>query len=276
MAHPTVARRLNTRVSGDPSKDAYAHLKDVLLERGWSLPVPHAVSLGCGFGALERAIAQLNLAERIDAYDLAEVAIAEARRLAAEQGLTNVHYHVMDLERAELPEGSVDLVLGHQSVHHIEDLDGLCRAVRRALRPGGIFHLHEFVGPDRFQWTDAQLGAINDFVARLPQRYRRLATGELRPALQRPTIEAMIAYDPSEAVRSSAILDAVGRHFRIIEHKELGGSLLHLGLGDIAQNFREDDPEDRKWLQEFFDLEDRLMAEGRIGSDFVVVTALKD
>lgn len=276
MAHPAVVRRLNTRISGDPAKDAYHHLKDVLVERGWNLPVPRAVSLGCGFGALERAIAPLGIAERIDAYDLAEPAIREARRLAAEQGLENVHYHVMDLERASLPEGGIDLVLAHQSVHHIEDLDGLCRVVHRALRPGGIFHLHEFVGPDRFQWTDAQLRAINEFVGRLPARLQRLATGEPRPALQCPTIQAMIEYDPSEAVRSSAIIDAVGRHFRIIERRDLGGALLHLGLGDIAQNFSDDDAEDRAAMGAFFALEDRLMAEGRIGSDFVVLTALRD
>lgn len=186
MAHPAVARRLNTRISGDPSKDAYAHLKDVLLERGWTLPVPHAVSLGCGFGALERAIAPLNLAERIDVYDLADVAIAEARTLAAEQGLTNVHCQLTGLGRAGLREGSVDLVRGHQSVHHIEELDGLCLAVRRALRPGGIVHLHACVGPGGVQWTDTQLGAINDFVARpagaLPRpRHRRAAARVAAP-----------------------------------------------------------------------------------------------
>jgi SAM-dependent methyltransferase len=161
-------------------------------------------------------------------------------------------------------------------VHHIEDLDGLCRAVRRALRPGGVFHLNEFVGPDRFQWTDAQLDHLNAFCEALPERYRRLATGQIRPPVERPTIAQMIAADPSEAIRSSAIIETVRRHFRVVELRELGGTLLHAGLTGIIQNFDPAVAEDNAHLQAFFDLEDRLMAEGVIGSDFITLTAVSD
>lgn len=276
MAHPQVAARVHTRASGSPNLDAYGHLKRLLESQGWRFPVARILSLGCGHGALERGLAELGVAERIDAIDLAPRAIAEAQRLAAEAGLTQIHYQVGDLEHADLPEGAFDMVFAHQSVHHIEDLDGLFQGVRRALRPGGVLHLHEFVGPDRFQWTDAQLDNINAFVGALPERYRKMPSGELRPPRRRPTIEEMIAADPSEAIRSSAIVEAVRRHFRVIELRELGGSLLHDGLCGIAQNFDPASPEDTAHLQAFFDLEDRLMAEGVVGSDFITVTAARD
>lgn len=276
MGHPLVARRLHIKASGRADADGYIHLKERLGEEGWSFPVARALSLGCGHGGLERGLASLGVAERYDGIDLSSGAVEEARRLAAEAGLDQVEYRVGDLERADFPEGAFDLVFAHQSVHHIEDLDGLCRAVRRALRPGGIFHLNEFVGPDRFQWTDAQLEQMNGFVQALPSRYRRLPAGGLRPAATRPTIAQMLAVDPSEAIRSSAILETVRRHFRIVEQRELGGALLHIGLGGIAQNFDADDPEDAAHLEAFFALEDRLMAEGVIGSDFVTVTAVRD
>ena len=276
MAHPMVVRRLNAKASGAPEGDAYTHLMALLQAQGWRFPVPRALSLGCGHGALERGLAGLGFAERIDGVDLAPGAVAEARRLAAEAGLTQLHYHVGDLEQANLPEGGVDVVLAHQSVHHIEHLDALFEAVRWTLRPGGVLHLHEFVGPDRFQWTEAQLHHINAFVQALPPRYRRLPSGGLRPPRLRPTIPQMIASDPSEAVRSSEILAAVRRRFRIVELRELGGALLHVGLSDIAQNFDPDAPEDVERLEQFFALEDRLMAEGVLTSDFVTVTAVRD
>jgi SAM-dependent methyltransferase len=225
------------------------------------------LSLGCGHGFLERALVAMGIADRVDGIDLSAGAIEEARRLAADAGIDrHIEYRVADLESADFPRGAFDMVFAHHSMHHIEDLDGLCVAVRRALRPGGIFHLNEFVGPDRFQWTDDQLYHLNAFCEALPERYRRLASGQVRPPVERPTIPQMIAADPSEAIRSSAIIETVRRHFRVMELRELGGALLHVGLTGIIHNFDPAVAEDNSHLNNFFDLEDRLMAEGVIGS----------
>lgn len=275
MAHPRVMARLHQKATGKEGMDVYIHLKDTLTRLGWQLPVPRMVSLGCGFGALERGFAQIGLASRIDGYDIAEGAIAGARTCAAEMGLDQLHYHVADLERLELPEASCDLVVGFQSIHHVNDLDRLFGMVRRALRPGGIFHLHEYVGPDRFQWTDAQLTHMNAFLQTLPERYHRLPNGALRGPRERPRAADVIACDPSEAIRSSQIIPTLQRHFRVLDRRDLGGALLHIGLSDIAQNFSESSAEDMAHLDRFFALEDRLMAEGQIGSDFAVLTAVR-
>ena len=274
MAHPRVVARLNHKASGDEAKDAYGHLQDTLAQRGWRLPLARVASLGCGFGALERGLASIRMATRIEGYDIAEEAVAGARALAAAQGLDAVHYEVADLEQLELPEGAYDLVLGFQSIHHVHDLDRLFAMVRRALRPGGVFHLHEYVGPDRFQWTDAQLFHMNQFLQTLPERYHRLPNGVLRGPRERPRAEDVIACDPTEAVHSSLIIAALERHFRVVDRRALGGALLHIGLSDIAQNFSTDRPEDMAHMERFFAFEDRLMAEGVIGSDFAVLTAV--
>ena len=85
----------------------------------------------------------------------------------------------------------------------------------------------------------------------------------------------MIAADPSEAIRSSEILPVLRRHLDILEIRELGGALLHLGLGEIAQNFNPDSAADRAILEAFFAAEDAAMQSGEVTSDFVVVTAVK-
>lgn len=276
MAHPQVVPRLHRLSTGDSQTTTHGHLMNCLREAGWNFPVRRVASLGCGFGALERGLAGLGIAERIDGYDLAPAAVAEARRLAAELGLQGLHYQVADLEQESLPEGAFDMVFASHSVHHIADLDGLFASVRRALRPGGVFHLQEYVGPDRFQWTDAQLQGINEFMETLPLKYRRLPSGMERGVLGRPSVADVVAVDPSEAVCSSQIIDALGRHFRVQDCRHLGGALLQTGLSGIAQNFDPADPEDAAHLQRFFDMEDQWMAEGRIGSDFAVITAFRD
>jgi hypothetical protein len=84
----------------------------------------------------------------------------------------------------------------------------------------------------------------------------------------------MVAADPSEAVRSADILTALNLFFEVIEQRDIGGTLLHLALGDIAQNFDATEAEDRRYLEQLFELEDRMLAERSINSDFVVVTAV--
>ncbi|MBV9201986.1 MAG: class I SAM-dependent methyltransferase [Alphaproteobacteria bacterium] len=273
MAHPLVQKRINTLISGDPDCDAYSHLAQMLARRRWPLPIPSAVSLGCGFGGLERSLTSRRVVRDIKGYDFSEAAIAEARRLARQQQLRNVSYRVADLERLVLSPISVDAVFAHQSIHHIDGLERLFSQIREALKPHGIFHLHEFVGPNRFQWTKAQLDLVNEYLTSLPPRLRRLPSGAKKPLARRPTVDAMIAADPTEAVRSSEILVVLRSYFTIVDQHQIGGALLHLALGEIAQNFDADEPEDRAHLERLFALEDRMMAEGVIDSDFVVVTA---
>ena len=275
MAHPMVRSRLNLLASGDPSKDVYGHFADLLQQRGVAIPIPSAVSLGCGFGGLERDLASRGLIREIDAYDIAPGAIAEAQRLAQEGGFSGLRYHVADLEHEPIAAGAVDVVFAHSSVHHVERLEELFTSISAMLKPGGLFHLNEFVGPTRFQWTDAQIDGVNRFIEGLPPRLRALPSGQPRPLQARPTVAAMIAADPSEAIRSADIIGLLDRYFEVVEVRPLGGTFLHLGLADIAQNFDADSPDDRTRLEAFFAEEDAAMREGRIGSDFAAITVAK-
>ena len=274
MAHPMVVARLNTLISGDFECDAYGRLQRFFAERGWQLPIERAVSLGCGFGNLERDLVQRGIVRGIDAYDLAEGAIEQARRLAWEAGLGTIRYHVADLESLTWPEHSLGAVFAHQAVHHVENLEILYGSIQEALDPHGVFHLHEFVGPNRFQWTDTQLAAVNGYLESLPAHLRRLPEGRPKPAMKRPTLEAMIAADPSEAIRSADILPALDNRFEVLEQHNIGGTLLHLALGDIAQNFDTGSADDCAHLQRLFALEDRMLSNGEIDHDFTILTAI--
>jgi GT2 family glycosyltransferase/SAM-dependent methyltransferase len=276
LEHPRVLARLNCKLSGDPNLSSWQYLQQYLQKNGWQLPVARAASLGCGHGSLERHLATLNIAKRIDGYDLASGAIAECRKQAAILGMESLHYHIANLERLEFPENSFDLIFASHSIHHMDDLDGLFERVKHALRPGGVFYIHEYIGPDRFQWTDHQLKHINAFIASMPSHYNCLPDGTSYGLRNRPSVEDVIAQDPSEAICSSQIAEKLSLHFKALHRHDLGGALLHLGLSGIAQNFSTDRADDIEWLEKFFELEDRLMAEGEISSDFAIFIAVNE
>jgi len=85
----------------------------------------------------------------------------------------------------------------------------------------------------------------------------------------------MNAADPSEAVCSADIVKLLPDHFDVLEISGYGGSLLHILLEGITGNFVEDNPRSMSYLQSFFDLEDRLIASGRLQHDFANIIARK-
>lgn len=267
-----VRDRINGLISGDRHTDAYGHLADFLGSRGYAGPLVRCASLGCGFGGLERDLVRRGTVEDIEGYDPSEGAIAEARRLAADLGYGKIRYQTVDLADLVLPEAQFDAIFTHTSLHAVEALESVVATVRRALKPGGLFHLNEFLGPSRFQWTDMQVHLINEFLGTLPERLLETPAGR-KPPVERPTVEHMMAVHPTQAVRSSDIRKVLARHFDIVEERPFGGTLLHMGLNDIAQNFDENNPEDVAHLERFFAFEDQMLTNGTLGSDFALLTA---
>ena len=272
LQHPMVRERTNMLISGSKHADAYGRLADFLAEHGHPDTLARCASLGCGSGGLERDLVRRGMVGDIEGYDPSEGAIAEARRLAADLGLGNVHYHTADLAKLVLPEAHFDAIFTHSSLQTVEALESVVATVRRALKPGGLFHLNEFVGPSCFQWSDAQIRLINEFLSTLPDRLLETPTGR-KPPVERPPVEHMLVAHPTNGVRSSEIRDVVTRYFDILEERPYGGTLLHFGLGDIAQNFDVANPEDVGHLERFFEMEDQALADGVLASDFTVLTA---
>lgn len=276
--HLAVQERFNLKIGGHIHHDLFLFLTGFLRNQGFELPLERALTLGCGTGEFERKLAGYEICRSHEGFDLSPESIRAASEKASEEGLDGLSYEVRDIDRISLSPARYDLVFGIQSVHHFSRLEHVFTEVYQALKPGGFFILHEFVGPSRFQWTDRQLEAVNGVLKLLPERYRRnLKAGgnELISHVSRPAVKEMIRTDPSEAARSSEILEVLPEYFRIIEARELGGALIQLVMEGITGNFDYDSPEDMKLLKLIFQLEDILMDMGELSSDFIFVIAGK-
>ena len=275
MQHPLVQERINRKVTRDAHIDRFQYFLNAYLKD--RLPVECALTLGCGAGDLERGLSQYNFAKLHDAIDVSEAAIHQAKQQAEAAGLPQIRYRLADLNSLELDPDRYDVIFGVSSVHHVAGLERLYEQVQRALRPGGYLFLDEYIGPTQFQWTDEQLEAINAELRSLPGTLRRSVSepGEVKQEVIRKTIEYMNAADPSEAIRSAEIVPVLSRYFRILEFRGYGGSLLHELLFDITGNFDERNPGSLEQLRRLFQVEDDLIASGRLKDDFAVIIATR-
>ena len=260
-------------ITGGSGRDRFQYFLDEHLPG--RLPVARAITLGCGTGDLERGLSKYGFAAVHEAVDLSDHAILAARQAAAAQQLRHIQYRAADLNSLRLEPDSYDVVFGVSSIHHVENLENLFSQVHAALRPGGLFFLDEYVGPTRFQWTDVQLRLMNEQLRKLPESLRRSVSerGKVKTEVIRKTLDYMKASDPSEAVRSADIVPLLRQHFKVVEFKGYGGSLLHELLFDIAGNFAQANDGSLARLEELFRIEDDLLESGTLPHDFAYAVA---
>lgn len=84
--------------------------------------------------------------------DVAEPMLEVARRRAAELGISNVDFRVLDLEWVDLPAASVDAALCRWGYMLVADPAAALRETRRVLRPGGQVALAVWDGPEHNPW----------------------------------------------------------------------------------------------------------------------------
>lgn len=271
---PAVKARIASMVSGDPAVHPLEwFFRQVATER--PLPLARVLVLACGAGHVERQVVSHGWAASAVAIDLSSQVLARASAQARAERLA-IEYHHADMNRLPMGQapflpGTFDAVLGVAGVHHGSDLERLYADVAGLLVPGGWFFLDEYVGPDRFQWPEAQQRHLNALLDLLPPRLRMTTDGRLKGNARRPSVEEVIAVDASEAVRSSELLPLLTGHFDIQAVRPYGGSMLHLVLASIAQNFVP--AAEAPYLSALMEAEDELIRAGQVGHDFACVIA---
>jgi SAM-dependent methyltransferase len=270
---PDVRARINCMVSGRPEIDAYQYLMQLLVSRGQFMPLDRVLTLGCGAGDLERGLFGIGFASRYEGIDVAEQAIERARAAASALGGADIIYKVANINNIKIEPNNYDVIFCPMSAHHFSDLENVFSEVHRALKVGGIFFLDEYIGPKRFQWPEHQIALVDHLLQSLPDRWVRMADGQLRRSFVPPSVEDVIAVDPSEAIRSDEILQVLSQQFVVTKVRGYGGSLLHGLLDNIGINFVQSDLEAKAMLNTFFALEDWALANGILEHDFAVIMA---
>jgi ubiquinone/menaquinone biosynthesis C-methylase UbiE len=107
----------------------------------------HAVDVGCGEGKFTRALAKIF--EAVDGIDVSDKKVAEAQAAAEDAGLP-IRFRVGSGEAMPYRDGSLDVVVFSNSLHHMSDMDGALREAARVLAPNGMLYIMEPVPAGKF------------------------------------------------------------------------------------------------------------------------------
>ena len=130
------------------------HIGECLIANLDVRPGQTILELACGTGDTGFAAAPLlGPTGRLILTDFAPKMVEAAQRRGAELGLTNVEYRVMDAERTDLPDGSVDGVICRWGYMLMADPASALKETRRVLRRGGRLCFAVFGAAESNPWA---------------------------------------------------------------------------------------------------------------------------
>lgn len=163
-------------LAGDWDKVGELFRTGVARERAASALLPPDLvlaDLGCGTGYVARAL--LGRAARMVCVDRSAGMLARAReRLTPAPPGTTLDFRRGELDALPIDDDELDGALLGLVLHHLDDLDGPLREVRRAVRPSGAVVVLE-LAPHRQEWMQRSLG----------DRHLGLDSGDVTEALRR-------------------------------------------------------------------------------------------
>jgi SAM-dependent methyltransferase len=122
---------------------------------GHLLPPLVVADAGCGEGYLSLEAARW--ADQVIAIDSSRDVLKRARQLARKRGATNITWKEGRIEALPLGDGSVDVVLLSQALHHVPKPEAALSEAVRAVRPGGTVLVLELRAHGQ-DWVRDRLG----------------------------------------------------------------------------------------------------------------------
>jgi SAM-dependent methyltransferase len=242
-----VRRRINGRISGDPTRKWYEHFANAT-QRTFK----RALILNCGNGWVERELVEQGLIAEGVGMDYAQTLVDEATAAARDGGLP-LTYVQADVNKGILPEGEFDLVVNHAAAHHIAFLDRVFREICRVLPEDGWFVSLDYVGPHRNQYRLDAWEEVWRINSQLPP--------SLRQDLIYLSLPEMLIIDPTEAIHSELIFDTFRRYFTAGNSTALGGAIAYPLLTHNARMFGADDEEEQSlWIEKILQADDIFLA----------------
>jgi len=188
------------------------------------------LELGCGEGHLAIELARKGL--RVKGIDISAERIARAKAGATEQFQQHPaqapEFVVADLNTINLPVSAYDVVVAHDALHHILNLDRLMAEISVALKDKGRLIVYDYVGMGSFRklaaaFAYAVLPTYQSYRAKLKlsRRFGRFMKdeqgkrNELAKDAATPESES-----PFEEISQASIVPSIEKIFRIEEMKE--------------------------------------------------------
>jgi ubiquinone/menaquinone biosynthesis C-methylase UbiE len=113
-------------------------------------------ALDVATGTGHTALAVAPQVKKVTGIDIASKMLEQARRLAAEQKISNCTFMEGSAEEIPFPDEEFTLVTSRHAPHHFRQVDKFLKEVRRVLTPNGRFVMSDQISPstDLCDWVD--------------------------------------------------------------------------------------------------------------------------
>jgi SAM-dependent methyltransferase len=140
--------------------DGVAEYHGQLLDAAAIQPEDTVLDIGCGSGQTTRDAARLAHAGSALGIDLSESQLGLARRLAADERVSNVSFEHADAQVHPFPEAGFDVALSRHGVMFFGDPHAAFANIARAVRPGGRLALLTWQPRERNEWLRTFVGIL--------------------------------------------------------------------------------------------------------------------
>jgi ubiquinone/menaquinone biosynthesis C-methylase UbiE len=142
--------KIAEKYSQQPIADEAAYQKKLAITRDYLRPDMEVLEIGCGTGST--AILHAPYVKHIRAIDFSANMIAIAQGKAEAEHIDNVTFEPATIEDLDIPDQSLDAVLGLSILHLLKDKEAAISRVYQMLKPGGIFVTSTACIGDTMSW----------------------------------------------------------------------------------------------------------------------------
>jgi ubiquinone/menaquinone biosynthesis C-methylase UbiE len=148
------------------SRDIEARIEQLRSETGWAAGSGACLDVGCGKGAMLKALAARFPATVGLEYSLEYLILA--RKLLETEHIENVSLVCASAEEIPFADGTFDMTVAVDVIEHLRDADRAAREMHRTLRAGGLLYLNS---PNRYNAFTPEGHVQLMWVGFLPRRW---------------------------------------------------------------------------------------------------------
>ena len=115
------------------------------------------IDCGCGPGSITADLARTVAPGEVIGIDIREEAVADARQLARDRGISNVTFQVASIYRLPFPDASFDAAFSCAVLQHLATPLVALQEVRRILKPGGVIGIVDGSSPITFRYPTSPI-----------------------------------------------------------------------------------------------------------------------
>lgn len=230
------------------------------------------VGIGVGLGQTELRLISTGVFAQYDFYDVSPAALAEVQREAERIGVADkVRCICADIDTLQLGVEAYDLVTFIASLHHMSDVEEILGKCKMALKPGGRLWAVEYIGPDRFQFPDEHTEFAKRFYHSVHPGLKKL----WMPDLVFPSAEEVIKADPTEAIQSASIPQAMYSTFSDVQTINTYGSFAFILFWCLLHDALYESPLGHEFVATVLEIDTMLIDSGKLPHYFAYFIATK-